>query len=261
MSHQPASPFTVAQLNALNHYVLTGRTSLLDGDNHTLPPEGEHWREEDDMEEYTTPIKYVENPSKHTPRPLTPVHDRRQEPNEPVNISRWRLAIPQGAHPPDDAPWSSNASVTDVDDDSADPDHRQLDLKPGPDISFSSNIHTSVPDPGNTDVNQWRYENFVDWWRAGMPEGEQPRVIAPPSSKTSMSDLGIAIPKTIPQRKDSGPGLSPAETSSRHGVEVRQENVVAFPSQESLTKGVHLISRSCMFSDLIIFSWFSFSPS
>ncbi|KAG8932777.1 hypothetical protein FRC02_000546 [Tulasnella sp. 418] len=207
------SPFTAAQLAALNHYVETGRTSLLDGvegregrySEHSHSPDVEQWRMDIPIaaDKLTTNIRYdaPRSPviSVKPRRSIQPISssclgiNSREEISQPRDISVWRLAIPPHCQPPDDMPWTSH--VTESDDfeyepktvsvreplESSESRARPIELKPGPDIHatpipLSSTLQSSAGTSPEA-LHSWRYENFVDWWRSGLKaDGEAHRL-------------------------------------------------------------------------------------
>ncbi len=126
-----------------------------------------------------------------SPSPATTLPaNSRQDVTVPKDISTWRSAIPLGVQPPDDVPWAS--PVPDHDSVSTGDIEEDLIAHSGqkPARSMSSTAPTSIPpSSNNVDVHQWRYENFVDWWRTGMSAAHQ-GVVSPPPQIHELSSSG-----------------------------------------------------------------------
>ncbi|KAG8849967.1 hypothetical protein FRB96_000572 [Tulasnella sp. 330] len=225
---------------ALHNYILTGDTRRLDGGvvvegreyetpSEEVPPnQVERWLQQVDAAElpFSIPSEARGSPTppipprkkstgQYSPSPSSTLPaNSRLEVSVPRDIGAWVLSIPEGACPPDDAPWSSPVGESDSGTEEAIEELliAHAERKPGPDIStiaLSSEpqllqqnklIAGPKPPPNDVEVYKWRYENYVDWWRTGMAaEQAKPvsvRVAAErESSKPSMSDLGQLIVK------------------------------------------------------------------
>lgn len=124
-----------------------------------------------------------------TPTTTLPANSR-ADPTAPRDITSWRQGVPLGAQPEGVRPWAS--PLGDDDDSSRDVE----DLSEQPDITspLSSTAPTSLP-PSSPDapIHQWRYENYVDWWRGGLSAPHE--VVSPPPQigeigSSSVSDQG-----------------------------------------------------------------------
>ncbi|KAG9038293.1 hypothetical protein FRB95_002254 [Tulasnella sp. JGI-2019a] len=221
---------------ALHNYILTGDKRRLDGgvtvdglkfvetpSEETPPNQVERWRQQVDAAELpvipsptpatpprTPPRKRSTGPYSPSPSTTLPANSR-LELSVPRDIGAWVLSIPQGACPPDDAPWSSPVGGSE---DGTEEAIEELliahaERKPGPDIStvaLSSDGQALQPQgpkplPNDVEVYKWRSENYVDWWRTGMAAEQQTRPVSVhmpaegASSKPSLSDLGEVVTK------------------------------------------------------------------
>ncbi|KAG8904623.1 hypothetical protein FRB99_001420 [Tulasnella sp. 403] len=214
-----------AQRHALNHYVLTGQTHLLDGydspSEGTSPKEVERWRTRVDAGDFLIQPRSLPTESatpqvlprrrssgQQSPSPATSLPaNSRADATVPRDIAAWCQAVPLGIQPPGDVPWSSRSP--DSDSTSNVELEEQLishtDRKPGPDIAtaLSSTPPTTLPpSTGSVDIHQWRYENYVDWWRSGMA-AQQGNMSPPPPIKE--------VAQSRPTSPDQGEVVSPAE--------------------------------------------------
>ncbi|KAG8988076.1 hypothetical protein FRB90_002970, partial [Tulasnella sp. 427] len=244
----PSDPHT------LNHYVLTGHARHLEGyqgeydspSDDTPPHETDRWRKQ----LYNQPAGIVLNdfPSPVQPRsipvaePATPPRglprrkssgqqspgsgsslptNSRTEPAAPRDIVSWRHSVPLGCPPPEHLPWTGQVSE----------DESTIDLAPVPEaISAAATPSSLPPSSGNVEIYQWRYENYVDWWRNKMVAQQTTQgVVSPPPQinevASSSSSSSSTVPKTSPKRA----ATAPAATRSVDVKDTRMPPTLAIP--------------------------------
>lgn len=190
--------------HAINHYVATGQRRHPDptivivdhstGDPRSVPTE---------PGSLTRPVLVRRRSTgQQTPSPTTSLPaNSRTEATVPRDISTWRQAVPLGCQPPEDSPWTSplgdesSASERGVEGQVITHAERKPDL----DIStaLASTPPVSIPQTSQKmDVHQWRYENYVDWWRTGIA-AQNGNVDPPPQNMPVDNDESSSEPRRI----------------------------------------------------------------
>ncbi|KAG8955616.1 hypothetical protein FRC04_007607 [Tulasnella sp. 424] len=249
-----AAPLDHHQRHALNHYVLTGHARHLDGyqgeydspSDDTPPHETDKWRKQ--AFNQAAGVVLADFPSSIQPRsipaaePATPPRglprrkssgqqspgsgstlptNSRTEPTAPRDIYNWRQTVPIGCPPPEHIPWTGQVS----EDDSV------IDLAPDPDAMSAAATPSSLPPAsGNVEIYQWRYENYVDWWRNKMATQQTIQgVVSPPPQineiASSSSSNSSVVSKTAPKRA----ATAPAAARSVEVMEARQPPTLTIP--------------------------------
>ncbi|KAG9050914.1 hypothetical protein FS837_001088 [Tulasnella sp. UAMH 9824] len=222
------------QRHALNHYVLTGHARHLDGyqgeydspSDETPPHDTDRWRKQAFNQQ--AGVVLADFPSSILPRslptePVTPPRglarrkssgqqspgststlptNSRTEPTAPRDIFTWRQGVSLGCQPPEHVPWIGQVNE----------DESVVDLAPDPDALSSAATPSSLPPAsGNVEIYQWRYENYVDWWRNKMAtqQGIQGVVSPPPQiNEIASSSSSSSGRKTAPKRAATAPATA-----------------------------------------------------
>lgn len=248
-----AAPLDHHQRHALNHYVLTGHARHLDGyqgdydspSDETPPHDTDRWRKQAFNQQ--AGVVLADFPSSIQPRsiptePATPPRglphrkssgqqspgsastlptNSRTEPTAPRDISTWRQGVSLGCQPPEHIPWTGQVSE----------DESVVDLAPDPEALSSVATPSSLPPAsGNVEIYQWRYENYVDWWRNKMATQQSIQgVVSPPPQinevASSSSSSAASIPKTAPKRA----ATAPAAARSIEVAEARMPPTLTIP--------------------------------